>query len=158
MAYVSRRPPKIRTARFPGSCSRPRRVRRVPSHGLERFKRWFVYTLARGTDNRGQSFGGQSQGTERSSAASSEKSQIQTGKTDETTTNHSQWLENTRRAEVPVEALPGTPQAESSCLRIPHTQAPLRDPQARSSLRRIQRAQRRITISWMQRAALIAPP
>jgi hypothetical protein len=40
-----------------------------------------------GSDNRGQSFGGQSQGTERSGAVSSEKSQIQTGKTNETTTH-----------------------------------------------------------------------
>jgi hypothetical protein len=38
-----------------------------------------------GSDNRGQSFGRQSQGTERSGAVSSEKSQIQTGKTNETT-------------------------------------------------------------------------
>src|SRR5499427_338303 len=35
-----------RTARFPGSGSKPWHVRRVPSHGLERFKRWFVYTPA----------------------------------------------------------------------------------------------------------------
>ena len=35
-----------RTARFPGSGSKPWHVRRVPSHGLERFKLWFVYTPA----------------------------------------------------------------------------------------------------------------
>jgi hypothetical protein len=40
-------PLKSRTARFPGSGSKPWHVRRVPSHGLERFKRWFVYTLPR---------------------------------------------------------------------------------------------------------------
>jgi hypothetical protein len=39
-------PLKSRTARFPGSGSKPWHVRRVPSHSLERFKRWFVYTLA----------------------------------------------------------------------------------------------------------------
>src|SRR5271168_1062024 len=39
-------PLKSRTARFPGSGSKPWHVRRVPSHGLERFKRWFVYTPA----------------------------------------------------------------------------------------------------------------
>src|SRR6516162_3819067 len=39
-------PLKSRTARFPGSGSKPWHVRRVPSHGSERFKRWFVYTPA----------------------------------------------------------------------------------------------------------------
>src|SRR5262249_35045977 len=39
-------PLKSRTARFPGSGSKPWHVLRGPSHGLERFKRWFVYTPA----------------------------------------------------------------------------------------------------------------
>src|SRR6516162_9227695 len=39
-------PLKSRTARFPGSGSKPWHVRRVPSHSLERFKRWVVYTPA----------------------------------------------------------------------------------------------------------------
>src|SRR6516225_5331080 len=39
-------PLKSRTARFPGSGSKPWHVRRVPSHCLERFKRWFVYSPA----------------------------------------------------------------------------------------------------------------
>jgi hypothetical protein len=37
-----------------------------------------------GSDNRGQSFGGQSEGTEQSGASSSEKSQARVGKTGET--------------------------------------------------------------------------
>src|SRR5215469_12953111 len=39
-------PLKSRTARFPGSGSKPWHVRRVPSHSLERVKRWVVYTPA----------------------------------------------------------------------------------------------------------------
>src|SRR5262245_46177290 len=39
-------PLKSRTARFPGSGSKAWHVLREPSHGLERFKRWFVYTPA----------------------------------------------------------------------------------------------------------------